>query len=130
MYHTIGQRQGLGIGGLHGGAGEPWYVVSKDLPRNVLKVAQGADHPDLFRNALLLGELHWISGVAPELPLRCRAKTRYRQPDQDCILSATGDNRYELRFDEPQRAITPGQSAVLYLEELCLGGGVIEAAIS
>jgi tRNA-specific 2-thiouridylase len=129
MYHTIGQRQGLGIGGVHGGDGEPWYVVSKDLSRNVLLVAQGANHPGLFHSALQLGEIHWISGTEPELPLRCRAKTRYRQPDQDCVLSAIGEHRYELRFDQPQRAITPGQSAVLYLDELCLGGGVIEQAI-
>jgi tRNA-specific 2-thiouridylase len=129
MYHTIGQRQGLGIGGVHGGDGEPWYVISKDLARNVLRVAQGADHPDLFQNALLLGEIHWISDAEPDLPLRCQAKTRYRQPDQDCLLTRHADGRYELRFEQPQRAITPGQSAVLYLGELCLGGGVIEEAI-
>jgi len=127
MYHTIGQRQGLGIGGIHGGGTEPWYVVDKDLQRNVLIVAQGTDHPSLFKNALALSEIHWITAT-PSLPLRCRAKTRYRQPDQDCLLTAV-DGGYVLQFEQPQRAITPGQSAVLYLDEVCLGGGVIEQAL-
>ena len=129
MYHTIGQRQGLGIGGIHGGGTEPWYVIDKDLERNVLIVAQGTDHPRLFKNALSLREMHWINAEPPALPLRCRAKTRYRQPDQDCLLTALDSGGYLLRFDQPQRAITPGQSAVLYLDEVCLGGGVIEQAL-
>ncbi len=128
MYHTIGQRQGLGIGGLHGAGDEPWYVVEKDLARNVLIAAQGSEHPRLYKRALALGTVHWISGEEPPLPLRCRAKTRYRQPDQDCVLIQT-ENGYRLDFDRPQRAITPGQSAVLYIDELCLGGGVIEQAL-
>ncbi len=128
MYHTIGQRQGLGIGGIHGGGDEPWYVVEKDLMRNVLIVAQGTDHPRLYKNALRLSQIHWISGEAPKLPLRCRAKTRYRQPDQDCIVSVS-EGDYVVHFDQPQRAITPGQSAVLYLDDVCLGGGVIEQAL-
>ena len=128
MYHTIGQRQGLGIGGIHGGGDEPWYVVDKDLARNVLIVAQGTDHPRLFKNSLLLSQIHWISGEPPSLPLRCHAKTRYRQPDQECVLDQD-ERGYVLRFEQPQRAITPGQSAVLYLDDLCLGGGVIEQAL-
>jgi len=125
MYHTIGQRQGLGIGGIHGGGEAPWYVVDKDLPRNRLIVAQGTDHPRLYKSALALGAIHWISGEAPALPLRCKAKTRYRQPDQDCVVSAF-DEGFRIHFELPQRAITPGQSAVLYLGDVCLGGGIIQ----
>ncbi|MDB6062287.1 MAG: tRNA (5-methylaminomethyl-2-thiouridylate)-methyltransferase [Verrucomicrobiaceae bacterium] len=128
MYHTIGQRQGLGIGGIHGGGDAPWYVVDKDLARNRLIVAQGTDHPRLYKSALTLGSIHWISGVEPELPLRCTVKTRYRQADQDCVLSATTEG-YRMQFDQPQRAITPGQSAVIYLDDRCLGGGIIEQAL-
>lgn len=128
MYHTIGQRQGLGIGGRQDAGGEPWYVVDKDLARNVLIVAQGSEHPRLFKRALALGAIHWINGEQPALPLRCRAKTRYRQPDQECTLVATAHG-FQLDFDRPQRAITPGQSAVLYSDDLCLGGGIIERAL-
>ncbi len=128
MYHTIGQRQGLGIGGVHGASEEPWYVVEKDLSRNVLVVAQGSEHPRLYKRALTLSNMHWIGGAEPILPLRCRAKTRYRQPDQDCVLSRN-DSGYRLDFDNAQRAITPGQSAVLYLDDVCLGGSVIEQAL-
>jgi tRNA-uridine 2-sulfurtransferase len=127
MYHTIGQRQGLGIGGIHGGGDAPWYVVDKDLAHNRLIVAQGTDHPRLYKSALTLSAIHWIAGNRPELPLRCQVKTRYRQADQNCVLSETVDG-YHMQFEQPQRAITPGQSAVIYLGELCLGGGVIEQA--
>ncbi|MET0377742.1 MAG: tRNA 2-thiouridine(34) synthase MnmA, partial [Spongiibacteraceae bacterium] len=132
MYHTIGQRQGLGIGGVHGAGEQPWYVVEKDLTRNVLVVAQGTDHPRLFKNALRLSQIHWIAGAEPTLPAQLAAKTRYRQPDQDCVLARDGDG-YLVRFGAPQRAITPGQSCVFYDKEkgadICLGGGVIEAAV-
>lgn len=127
MYHTIGQRQGLGIGGIHGGGDAPWYVVDKDLARNRLIVAQGTDHPRLYKAALTLSAIHWIDSEPPALPLRCKVKTRYRQADQDCILSQT-ETGYRMQFEQPQRAITPGQSAVIYLDEHCLGGGVIEQA--
>ena len=127
MYHTIGQRQGLGIGGVKGSDGEPWYVVDKDLARNVLRVAQGTNHLALFRQGLILSEPHWISGQPPALPARLMAKTRYRQPDQSCTLSQRDDGRWQVLFDQPQRAITPGQSTVFYSGEHCLGGGVIEA---
>ena len=127
MYHTIGQRQGLGIGGLSNHAESPWYVVDKDLDRNVLLVAQGNDHPALFKRMLFARDIFWIGGQAPNLPLRCTAKVRYRQPDQACEVVADARG-YAVRFDTPQRAITPGQSVVLYDGEICLGGGVIEGA--
>ncbi|WP_323844402.1 tRNA 2-thiouridine(34) synthase MnmA [Microbulbifer magnicolonia] len=133
MYHTIGQRQGLGIGGVKGGGEEPWYVVGKDLARNVLLVAQGAHHPLLYATGLEATQTHWINGSAPAPAhtaegLRCRAKTRYRQPDQDCTLHVRQNGDLVVEFDEPQRAITPGQSLVLYDGEVCLGGAVIERA--
>ncbi len=126
MYHTIGQRQGLGIGGVRGAGDEPWYVIDKDLQRNVLVVAQGSQHPALFKHCLQLSQIHWINQQPPELPLRCTAKTRYRQTDQPCKLVATASG-YQVIFDQAQRAITPGQSAVFYLGDQCLGGGIIES---
>ncbi len=126
MYHTIGQRQGLGIGGVKDAGDEPWYVIDKDLERNVLLVAQGSQHPGLFKNCLTLSEIHWINHQTPSLPLHCTAKTRYRQADQECEIRPT-ESGYEVLFAEPQRAITPGQSAVFYLGDQCLGGGIIES---
>jgi tRNA-specific 2-thiouridylase len=125
MYHTIGQRQGLGIGGMSGRDEAPWYVAGKDLARNVLLVVQGNDHPALYSGALSARDLFWIGGDAPTLPLRCSAKVRYRQPDQACIVSWHGD-AFRVHFDQLQRAVTPGQSVVLYAGDECLGGGVIE----
>jgi tRNA-specific 2-thiouridylase len=125
MYHTIGQRQGLGIGGLANHIDAPWYVVDKDLDRNVLLVAQGNEHPALFKSALYAREILWIAGFEPQLPLSCCAKVRYRQPDQACTVQRKGDG-YEVVFEQPQRAVTPGQSVVFYQGERCLGGGVIE----
>ncbi|MDX9875063.1 MAG: tRNA 2-thiouridine(34) synthase MnmA [Spongiibacteraceae bacterium] len=129
MYHTIGQRQGLGIGGVQGAGDSPWYVAEKDLERNVLVVVQGSDHARLYKRALALSHIDWVAGEPPALPARLMAKTRYRQPDQACQLERTADG-YRVVFDEPQRAITPGQSAVFYDGEVCLGGGVIEAALA
>jgi tRNA-specific 2-thiouridylase len=124
MYHTIGQRQGLGIGGLAARDQAPWYVAGKDLANNVLLVVQGNEHPSLFSRELWADDLFWISGQVPSLPLKCTAKARYRQPDQRCTV--TPDNgHYHIRFDNPQRAVTPGQSVVLYDGLRCLGGGVI-----
>ncbi len=128
MYHTIGQRQGLGIGGVAGGNEEPWYVAQKDLVRNVLVVVQGTNHPRLFANGLQASQVHWINDAPTEDRLSCTAKTRYRQPDQACELELQGNNII-IRFTEPQRAITPGQSVVFYLGERCLGGAVIDAAL-
>jgi len=125
MYHTIGQRQGLGIGGLANHGDAPWYVVDKDLDNNVLLVAQGNNHPALFKNTLFVSDIFWVSGEVPTLPLACTAKVRYRQKDQSCTLRAIGTG-YQVEFDDHQRAVTPGQSAVFYLGDRCLGGGVIE----
>lgn len=127
MYHTMGQRQGLGIGGLAGRDDAPWYVVEKDLANNILLVAQGNNHPALFKSALYASRIDWISGISPALPLSAMAKTRYRQPDQHCRIS-DHEGGIKVSFDQPQRAITPGQSVVFYQGELCLGGGIIEAA--
>ncbi len=128
MYHTIGQRQGLGIGGLQGASDEPWYVLRKDLDRNVLVVGQGNDHPWLFSSALECSLIYWVNPMDIQEPLRLTAKVRYRQPDQDCTLEPV-EGGWLIRFDEPQRAVTPGQSIVFYQGEVCLGGGVIETAI-
>ncbi|MGD9660007.1 MAG: tRNA 2-thiouridine(34) synthase MnmA [Porticoccaceae bacterium] len=127
MYHTIGQRQGLGIGGVKGANEEPWYVAGKDLARNVLIAVQGGHHPLLMCDALHLTSIHWINGE-PDLPLDCQAKTRYRQPDQHCRIVPT-ERGYRVEFSSPQRAVTPGQSAVFYRGDVCLGGGIIEEAI-
>jgi len=129
MYHTIGQRQGLGIGGLKGYNDAPWYVIDKDLNSNTLFVAQGSDHPHLFQPSLSADKLEWINGIPNYGPrsgqFRCFAKTRYRQPDQACIVTVK-EHRVEVEFDQPQRAITPGQSVVFYDGARCLGGGIIE----
>ena len=125
MYHTLGQRQGLGIGGLKNHPDAPWFVAGKDLERNVLIAVQGKNHPLLFTDWLTTTEVFWVN-AAPETPLRCKAKVRYRQDDQDCLIE-TDDKGFRVTFDKPQRAVTPGQSVVFYLEDLCLGGGIIEA---
>jgi tRNA-specific 2-thiouridylase len=123
MYYTIGQRHGLSIGG----PGEPWYVVQKDVVRNILYVVQGQDHPALFDTSLQASGVNWISGHKPELPLACHAKIRYRQAEQMCSIERFDSNSIAVRFAEPQRAITPGQSVVFYDNEICIGGGVIAA---
>ena len=128
MYHTIGQRQGLGIGGLQGASDDPWYVLHKDLERNVLVVGQGNNHPWLFSSALACSHIYWVNPLTLAEPMRLTAKVRYRQPDQACTLERTAEG-YLIRFDEPQRAVTPGQSVVLYQDDVCLGGGVIEQAV-
>ncbi|MFA5853733.1 MAG: tRNA 2-thiouridine(34) synthase MnmA [Patescibacteria group bacterium] len=117
---TLGQRHGLGVGG-----GVPYYVSGIDVTNGIVTVAEGADHPALFKQKLEAGEWHWVSGHAPVTPLYARARIRYRQPLQDCEAHATKTG-YELRFAKPQRAVTPGQFAVLYDGDEVLGGGVIE----
>jgi tRNA-uridine 2-sulfurtransferase len=129
MFYTIGQREGLGIGGRKGLAGDPWYVASKDPGRNILRVVQGVNHPALFNRSLRTGSLRWISGTAPTLPLSCTARIRYRQVDVPCLVSRGPEDTGIVEFREPQRAVTPGQSVVFYDGEVCLGGGVIEAAL-
>jgi tRNA-specific 2-thiouridylase len=128
MYYTLGQRQGLGIGGRQNTEASPWYVADKDMQRNVLIVVQGHDHVSLLRPALRAVKLHWISGAPPAVPFRCMAKTRYRQADQSCTLTRLEAGGGEVEFDRAQRALTPGQYAVFYAGEECLGGGVIAAA--
>ncbi len=125
MFHTIGQRQGLGIGGLKNAGGEPWYVVGKDLEHNRLIVAQGKQHPALFRSSLSADETHWIAGQAPDVPLDCDARIRYRQAVQPCRILSLADERIEVEFRRPQRAVTPGQAVVFYAGDECLGGGTI-----
>ncbi len=124
MYHTLGQRQGLRIGGVRDAGEAPWYVVAKDMEQNQLKVAQGNQHPALFCDAMYVKEITWI-GSPPALPAILNVKTRYRQPDQSCEVRHTGDGFY-VRFIKPQRAVTPGQWACFYRDEICLGGGIIE----
>ncbi len=126
MYYTIGQRQGLGIGGVAGRPDEPWYVVGKDLSANILIVEQGHHHPLLYSQQLQASQLSWVSAQPPALPCQCSAKTRYRQADQACTITAIANGQATVHFAEPQRAVTPGQSVVFYQGEVCLGGGVIE----
>lgn len=129
MFYTIGQRQGLGIGGRKKTAATPWYVVDKDLARNILIVTQGHDHPALYSSALACIQLHWINNSAPNSPLYCMAKTRYRQIEAPCLVKLSADKKYYVEFEMPQWAITPGQSVVFYQESTCLGGGIIDARV-
>ena len=126
MYHTLGQRKGLGIGGVKGASEEAWYVVEKDLVNNELIVAQGHDHSALLSTGLIAQQLHWVDRQRIREPLRCTVKTRYRQTDVPCTIEPIDDESIKVIFDEPQIAVTPGQSAVFYLDEVCLGGGIIE----
>jgi len=127
-FYTLGQRKGIGIGGTKSGSGDAWFVARKDMATNTLWVVQGHDHPWLMSDHLVAIDAAWIGGQPPALGTRLTAKTRYRQADAPCVVSAVGGDRFELSFDEPQWAVTPGQSAVLYREEASLGGGVIEGA--
>lgn len=127
MYYTLGQRQGLGIGG--SGTGEPWFVAEKDVQNNILYVVQGRDHPALYSDGLVASELNWISGDTPQTRFRCTAKFRYRQPDQPVTVYPQDDATCTVMFDEPQRAITAGQAVVFYDGDICLGGGIIERAL-
>lgn len=128
-YYTLGQRKGLGIGGR--GDGRSWFVLQKELQSNVLIVGQGDDHPSLYSTHIQAGEATWIGGCAPMPegePFRCTAKFRYRQPDQQVSILQSGDIVF-IEADEAQRAVTPGQSAVFYLGERCLGGAIVDAAV-
>ena len=127
MYYTLGQRQGLGIGGVKTASEAPWYVVEKDLVNNVLIVAQGHDHPLMQSVSLNASQLSWVSGKASSNEFRCTAKTRYRQKDQACLVTINTDNSCKVIFDEAQRAVTPGQSVVFYDNDYCLGGGIIDS---
>ena len=133
MYYTLGQRQGLGIGGLAGGSPDPWFVAGKDQSRNILTVVQGRNHPLLWSGGLIAERIHWISGEPEALrqngELRCMVKTRYRQNDIACRIRKIDQGRLQVEFDSPQWAVTPGQYAVFYIDDECLGGGPIEAAL-
>jgi tRNA-specific 2-thiouridylase len=134
-FYTFGQRKGIGLGGSKDGSGEPWFVAGKDIPSNTLYVAQGHDHPWLLSHTLSAGNTSWVAGEPPADGFACGAKTRYRQADAACTFSAAGNRAageclFELTFDTAQWAVTPGQSAVLYDGDVCLGGGIIEHAVT
>ncbi|MBI2742868.1 MAG: tRNA 2-thiouridine(34) synthase MnmA [Chlamydiales bacterium] len=120
-YYTLGQRKGLGIGG----PGDAWFVVAKDLQRNIVFVEQGKDHPALYTSSLTATEASWVNGPPLHLPFRCRAKVRYRQEDQECIITRIDGDKIEVSFPQPQRAVTPRQSIVFYQDSICLGGAMI-----
>lgn len=123
-YYTIGQRKGLGIGG----AGEAWFVIAKDVPRNVIVLAQGSDHPGLYHQRLVASEVSWVALEPPTTPYVCTAKVRYRQPDIACTILEVHGDRVVVEFTEPVKAITPKQSVVFYNGDLCLGGAIIDRA--
>jgi tRNA-specific 2-thiouridylase len=120
-FFTIGQRKGLKIGG----PGEAWFVVDKDIHRNVVFVEQGDDHPALYKTTLTATEISWVSGVAPQTPFRCTSKIRYRQVDQECLIEKIEDDKLFVSFPLPQRAITPRQAIVFYDGQICFGGALI-----
>ncbi|MCL4801967.1 MAG: tRNA 2-thiouridine(34) synthase MnmA [Burkholderiales bacterium] len=125
-FYTIGQRKGIGLGGMRGAGGEPWYVAAKDLAANALVVVQGHDHPLLLSRRVVARDLAWIAGAPPDAARAYTARTRYRQADAPCRIAALAADAMTVDFDAPQRAVTPGQSLVLYADERCLGGGVIQ----
>lgn len=128
MYYTLGQRSGLGLGGRAGAREAPWYVAAKDVARNALVVVQDPDHPLLMSDGLSATDVHWIGDAPAAARFRCSVQLRHRQRPQDCSVDVAPGGRAEVTFDAPQRAVTPGQYAVFYAGEVCLGGGVIAAA--
>ncbi len=127
MYYTLGQRRGLGIGGRSDGTGESWFVIDKDLKRNLLIVQQG-EHEELYSTSLDAHTVNWIAGTAPDKTFSCTAKFRYRQPDQRVSVTVTGNGAH-VDFEQPQRAVTPGQWVVFYHDDVCLGGGPIDEVV-
>ena len=125
MFHTLGQRKGLGIGGQKDAQDDPWYVVDKDVKNNTLIVGQGHDHPLLLSDSLECNQLHWVSRETPANAFHCTAKVRYRQQDVPCEVVPLDNDEFKVIFDTPQRAVTPGQSVVFYQDNVCLGGGII-----
>ncbi|AKJ70019.1 tRNA-specific 2-thiouridylase MnmA [Pandoraea thiooxydans] len=126
-FYTLGQRKGIGLGGSRDGSGEPWFVARKDMSENTLYVVQGHDHPWLLAHTLQATDLSWVAGEPPREGWACAAKTRYRQADAPCLVARASQAHLELHFEAPQWAVTPGQSAVLYDGDVCLGGGIIES---
>ncbi|MBE8168143.1 MAG: tRNA 2-thiouridine(34) synthase MnmA [Shewanella sp.] len=129
MYHTLGQRKGLGIGGLKNSNEDPWYVVDKDLERNTLIVAQGGNHPRLMSKGMIVNQLHWVDTKGPSNASCIAVKTRYRQQDVNCKITYIDNSTLKVIFEEDVAAVTPGQSAVFYDGEICLGGGIIDELI-
>jgi tRNA-specific 2-thiouridylase len=129
MFYTLGQRQGLGIGGLQNSTDDPWYVVDKAVDTNTLYIAQGSHHPMLYAQGLICSPIHWLTECQDNLPITCYAKTRYRQTEQACMISPMDDNQHYVMFSSPQRAVTPGQYVVFYDKNQCLGGATIEHII-
>lgn len=127
MFYTLGQRKGLNIGGQKGSIEAPWYVINKDIPQNKLIVAQGHDHPQLYSHELHCEQLHWVNDEAPKSHLTLTAKIRYRHQDEACQLHLNEHGQFQVKFNEAQWAITPGQSVVFYHNEVCLGGGIIQS---
>lgn len=125
IFYTLGQRKGLGIGGMRDGSEDPWYVVDKDIKNNQLIVAQGHEHPRLMSIGIVASHLHWIGRKSLTGTLCCTVKTRYRQQDIDCLVTPLSSGDVQVTFDKPVAAVTPGQSVVFYLAERCLGGGII-----
>lgn len=125
MYYTLGQRQGLGIGGRKDSPEEPWFVIAKDLDKNQLVVAQGNQNDFLLKSFLKASQLHWVAGRAPTTQFKCTARIRHRQPVQSCEVEVNAMTA-KVCFSEAQRAITPGQSIVFYQDDICLGGGIID----
>ncbi|MEI6860137.1 MAG: tRNA 2-thiouridine(34) synthase MnmA [Shewanella sp.] len=133
MYHTLGQRKGLGIGGMKNSNDDPWYVVDKEMDRNVLVVGQGGTHPRLMSMGFYANQLHWVDRKGPVNEVKITVKTRYRQQDVPCTLfletNDKGEDTIRVLFDKLVAAVTPGQSAVFYSGDLCLGGGIIDTLI-
>ncbi|UOQ46289.1 tRNA 2-thiouridine(34) synthase MnmA [Halobacillus salinarum] len=125
MYYTLGQRQGLGIGG----AGEPWFVVGKNIEENILYVGQGYHHKALYSDGLIASDINWTSGETPQTPFSCSAKFRYRQEDSKVDVEPLADGKLKVKFHEPERAVTPGQAVVLYDGDVCLGGATIDEVL-
>ncbi|TCS90824.1 tRNA (5-methylaminomethyl-2-thiouridylate)-methyltransferase [Keratinibaculum paraultunense] len=125
IHYTLGQRRGIGIGGI--GTGEPWFVAGKDLKNNILYVAQGENHPALYSISLIGEPPKWIIGNAPDMPLKCTAKFRYRQKDIPVTVNILDNGELYIKYDYPVKAVTPGQVAVLYQDEICLGGSIIKS---
>jgi tRNA-specific 2-thiouridylase len=125
-FYTIGQRKGVGIGGMKDASGGPWYVCGKDMAKNELVVVQGHDHPLLLSRRLHAEDLAWVSGQGPRSGAAYSARTRYRQADAACLVRSAGEDGLDVEFTTPQWAVTPGQSVVLYQGDACLGGGVIQ----